>query len=196
MTTNAKRSKRDEWKKYVRDMGEGVKLEAEIGPCVFVYQGYPLQLTVTLQRHPAESLGVAYATDRTKTADTYTDTSVKNLLATVRISPCPRCSMPAFDPAAIQTNRGGLCEKCFLADLEAEWAEEQEVKNRIIASRDRRMKKKGMAVRVSVWVHPKDGGDDYQLDWYLIAHPTSKQVGAMLRKEGSSCLDDYKIIVL
>ena len=196
MTTKEKHSTRDKWKKYVRDLGDSVKLEAEIGPCVFMYPGYPLQITLTLQRQPGECLGQAYAVDRSKTAATYTDASVKRLLATVRISPCLRCSTPAFDPATIETNRGGLCESCFLAAMRAEWAEEEEAEKRKIANRDRRMKQKGMAIRLTAWVHPKDGGDDYQVDWYLNAPPTRKQAANLLRDQGSSCLSDYKITIL
>ncbi len=196
MTVKAKDSPRDKWKKYVRDLGDSVKLEAEVGPCVFMYPGYPLQITVTLRRHPDECLGVAYATDRTKNGDTYSEANVESLLATVQITPCPRCSTPAFDPATIETNRGGLCESCFLAALKAEWAEQEEAERRKIANRDRRMKKKGMAIRLTAWVHPQDGGDDYQVHWYLNAHPTPEQAADLLRDKGSSCLYDYKITLL
>ena len=58
MTKKATHTTKDRWKKYVRDLGNGVKLEAEVGPCVFMYQGYPLQITVTLHRHAGECLGV------------------------------------------------------------------------------------------------------------------------------------------
>jgi hypothetical protein len=196
MTKNTNHITRDKWKTYVRDLGDGVKLEAEVSPCVFMYPGYPLQITVTLHRRPDERLGKAHAVDRTETADTYTHASVERLLATVRTSPCPRCLTPAFNPATIETNRGGHCEACFLAALEAEWAEEEKTQQRKIASRDRRMKRKGMAARVTAWVHPQDGGDDYQVDWYLSAPPTPKQVGDMLSKQGSCRLDDYQIIIL
>jgi len=196
MTKNAKHTSRHKRKTYVRDLDDGVKLEAEVSPCVFMYPSYPLQITVTLHRHASECLGEARAVDRTKTAATYTDVTVKRLLAAVRTSPCPRCSTPAFDPATIQTNRGGLCEGCFLATLEAEWAEEQDAEKRKIANRDRRMKRQGMSVRVSAWMHPQDGGDDYQVDWYFNAQPTPEQAAHMLRDQGSNRKYDYQIIVL
>jgi hypothetical protein len=196
MTKSTQHTTTDKWKKHVRDLGDGVKLEAEIAPCVFMYPAYPLQITVTLHRHPGEYLGQAHACDRTKTADTYTDASVERLLASVRISPCPRCSAPAFDPATIETNRGGLCEACFLGDLKAEWAEEEEAEQRKIADRDRRMKRKGMAVRVTAWIHSADGGDDYQVDWYFRACPTPRRLRTLLLKERSAITDDYCIITL
>src|SRR5262245_1602072 len=116
-----KATARDKRRTYSRDLGERMRLEAEVGPCVFMHRGYPLQITVTLHRQPDVCLGTAYAVDSTKTADTFTVTSVKRLLARVRICPCLRCSTPAFDPITVQTNRGGLCEPCFVAMLEAEW---------------------------------------------------------------------------
>jgi len=189
-TSTAKR------KTYVRDMGDGIRLEAEVSPCVFMYAGYPLQIQVTLHRHAGECLGDALAVDRTKTASTYKRTDVERLLRAVRIAPCPRCSSPAFDPATVETNRTGLCEVCFMGDLKSKYAANEEAEQRKIAARDRRMKRKGMVVRISGWVHPQGGGDDYQVDWYLNAAPTPDQVRKLLSEQGSSVLDDYQIIEL
>jgi hypothetical protein len=181
---------------FVRDLGDGLKLDAEISPCVFMYPPYPLQITVKLHRHPAEWLGQAYAVDRAKTAATYTNADVERLLAGIRTRPCRRCSTPAFDPATVDTNRGGLCEACFLSDLDAEFAKAEAAERKQLTACDRRMKRKGMVVRVSAWVHPQGGGDDYQVDWYVNALPSAKQVRAVLRQQRSSRVDDYDIITL
>jgi hypothetical protein len=196
MTNGRKHNQNDKGRAYVRDLGDGVKLRAEVSPCVFMYPSYPLQVSVTLHRRPGESLGKAYAVDRTKTAVTYSDADVKRLLAGIGTGRCSRCSTPAFDPATVETNRSGLCEACFVSKLESEFAASEEAEQQAIAASDRRMKQEGMVVRVSGWVHPQGGGDDYQVDWYLDAHPTPEQVGLVLRKRGSSRLDDYQIITL
>ena len=180
-------------KTYTRDLGSGTRLQAAVSPCVFTCPGYPLQLRVELYCSDVW-MGDVRAVDRALTADTYTDEAVERLLATIGITPCSRCSAPAFDPATVETNRNGVCEGCFLSDLNAEFAAAEEAEQRKLAARDRRMKRKGMVVRVTAWVHPQ--GDDYQVDWYLAAHPTPEQVADMLRAEGSSCLDDYQITVL
>ncbi len=57
------------------------------------------------------------------------------------------------------------------------------------------MKRKGMAVRVSAWVH-SDSGDDYPVEWYFPDRPTRARIRRLLREEGSSQLDDYDIVIL
>lgn len=184
------------YKTYQRALDGGLMLSGEVSPCVFIYHPYPLQVTVSLRRHTGESLGVAYTVDRTKNAKTYTEADVERLLASVQVIACRRCTNPAFDPRTIETNRAGLCESCFVADLNAELAKAQESERREIQARDQRMKKQGMAVRVSAWVHPSSGGDDYQIDCYLEVRPSPGKIREMLRDEGSSVLDDYQIVNL
>lgn len=183
-------------KTYHRDLDGELKMSGAVSPCVFMYHPYPLQVEVTLRRHAGESFGVAYAVDRTKNAETYTDADVERLLASVRVTACRRCTNPAFDPRTVETNRAGLCESCFLDELNAEFTKAEESERRELLTRDQRMKEQGMAVRVSAWIHPKTGGDDYQIDWYLEAPPAPQKIRGMLRDEGSSVLDDYQIVNL
>src|SRR5262249_40513510 len=149
-------------KNFVRDMGNRVKLKAEISPCVFREPSYPLQIRVSLHRFGGERLGDAYALDHTKTAANYTKAGVEQLLAAVRIQRCVHCAKPAFDPTTVQTNRGGLCEPCFLAKLKEEYAGSLEAERQQLAAADHRMKQSGMKVRVTAWIHP-EAGDDYQI---------------------------------
>jgi hypothetical protein len=185
-----------EVRKYVRELDDGGNLEAEICPCVFMYSRYPLQIEVTLRRHDGESLGVGYAVDRTKSAETATPEDVRRLLAGIRTTPCPRCLTPAFDPDTVETNRCGLCEACFGSDLKSLFAAIEEAERHEIAVRDHRMKQKGMNVRVTAWVHPDGVGDDYQVDWYFAKPPTMEHIGKLLRAKGSAITDDYRIICL
>jgi hypothetical protein len=182
-------------KTYVRDLPGGVSLEGHVSPCVFMDPGYPLQVQVTL-KHSGKVLGVAYALNRTKEAHTYRDADVEALLAGIRLASCHRCAAPAFDTATVETNRSGLCESCFLGDLEAELTDAEEAEQREIAARDEEMKKAGMKFRVSAWIHPEEGGDDCFVDWYLAAQPTPEQVRGFLLERHSSVLDDYEIITL
>jgi hypothetical protein len=183
-------------KPYARPLAGALKLHGEISPCVFMYPGYPLQFTVTLRRSSGEWLGLAYSVDRSKTADTATEPDVKRLLAAVRITRCRRCAAPAFDSQTVDTNRGGLCESCFIHDLEVDWARAEEAERQELAEADRRLKAAGMAFRVSAWVHPEDRGDDDLVHWYFAARPTRKQIRTLLREAGSSVLDDYQVITL
>ena len=181
---------------YVRDLGGGVSLEGEVSPCVFMYHHYPLQVTVTLRRHSGESLGVAYSADRSLTAETATDADVSRVLSAIQSTSCSRCSEPAFDPTTVKTNRGGLCESCFVGDWNTELANFAEAEKRGLANRDRRMKAKGMKVRVSAWIHPVVSGDDYEAHWYFADRPPPARIEKLLREEGSANSGDYQIINL
>jgi hypothetical protein len=195
MTNSTKRTYTRNRKPCVRKLENGLTLRAEVSPCVFMYSGYPLQIQVTLHRRDSESLGEAYLTDSTKTATTYSDADVRRLLRRVCVTTCSRCSTPAFDLATIKTNRRGLCEPCFTKDIQTEWAAMEKVEREKTLARDRRMKQKGMVVRVNAWVHPEDG-DDYEVEWYLNRHPIAEEVALLLLNEGSTCLHDYAIAAL
>lgn len=182
-------------KTHVRQLGGGVRLEARVSPCVFMYPGYPLQLTVTLHGTVGKNLGTVYPIDRTKCSADFGDADVTQLLASVQIQPCNRCFAPAFDPRTVETNRGGLCEPCFLADLRTELAQYEEAEQQAIAAQDDRMKRLGMLVRISAWIHPDDG-DDRPLDVYLPYRPTAAQVRDLLCEAGSVVSEDFEVIDL
>lgn len=196
MTNKVKRDRSRDQKTYARKLEDGLSLRAQVFPCVFMYSGYPLQIQILLRRDDRESLGEGFLSDSKRTAATYSDSDVRRLLGRVRVLPCSRCSNPAFDPSTIQTNRGGLCEPCFMSDIKTECAAIDALQRQETAARDRVMKRKGMVVRVSAWVHPNRGGDDYEVEWYFDRRPTTGEVASLLRNEGSSCLHDYAIIAL
>lgn len=178
-------------KPYGRKLKDGTSLAGEVSPCVFMYPGYPLQVQVTLIGKASENLGNAIIANRRLSANTATEADVRDLMANVRTRPCGRCGTSAFDPTTVETNRNGLCEGCFLGDLEAKWAKEAEAECR----HRQAMKAKGMSFQAIAWVHPNDG-DDYQVDWFFPARPTAPEIRVLLRKEGSTILDDFEIIAL
>ena len=183
-------------KSYVRELDGAMQLQARISPCVFMYKNYALQVEVTLLRDDGTSLGSATAQNPDKTAQTATDADVCRILDAVRIVACHRCSAPAFDPSTIQTNRAGICESCFLDDLRQKSAKAQDAERKEIAARDRARKRSGDNVRISAWVHPANGGDDYQVDWYCKSYPSPAQVRGLLLEMNSRVCDDYQIINL
>lgn len=182
-------------KLHRRKLPNGAVLDGEVSPCVLMYPGYPLQVTVTLKSGDGLTGGTVHPVNKTLNAYTATDDDVKELLNTVRVVSCKRCASPAFDPESVETNRNGLCEACFTADLQVELDRELEIERLQLIERDLRMKAKGMLCRVTAWIHPADGDDD-QVDWYFPVRPTTKQIRALLRKEGSEILDDFEIIRL
>jgi len=192
MTKTAK-SRLTRGETYTRDLDGGISLQGEVSPCVFMYPGYPLQISLILDA--GDSRATAHATNRGLTATTAGEKDVRRLLARVRIKPCRRCSTPTFDPATVETNRAGLCDGCFLGDLKAKIAKETESQSLRLADRDRQMKASGHKFRLTAWIHP-EAGDDYQADWYFTDRPAKARIRAFLREEGSSVLDDFQVIAL
>ncbi len=173
---------------YVRELTEGLSLTAEVSLCVFMFPGYPLQLKVILNRQDGTPGGDAFAVNRNRSIMNATSADVVRLLNAVAIQPCSRCSAPAFDPATIETNRGGLCESCFLQDLNQRLDAEMEQKRRQIARRDRQMKSRGMKYRIAAWI--RRGECDYDKEeWYVTSAPSRKSTAARVRREGSTLVD-------
>jgi len=160
-----------------------------------MYEGYPLQLTVRLSKDSPGDLGTAYLCDRTKNGSTFSEADFQSLADQIRTSPCSGCGNCAFDTWTVETNRFGLCESCFDADLYVE-IESEEAANRMkLAEQDLRMREDGMAYRVSAWIHPGDA-DDYEVDWYFPTLPTEGRIWQLIRDEGSEVQDDYRIVEL
>ncbi len=195
MTKNSKHRRIESSKIYSLNLPDGNSLEATVSPCVFMIKGYPLQVQATLQLKDGSSGGSVFLVNRTLTAATATQADVINLLPTVGIKPCSRCSTPAFDPHTVETNREGLCESCFMSDLNREFAEILKKESQRLAKQDRKMKRRGMKYRVTAWIHP-DEGDDYDADYYFPDRPSERQVSSILKRKGSTVLNDFQIVEL
>lgn len=167
-------------------------LSVSISPCTWMYPGYGFQIQVRLE----ETGGVAYLIKKGLSFEDATEADIDALLAPVKIVRCPRCKSPAFDPATIETNRGGECEKCFLGDLNKEY--EAALKKEAAAQKkvDAKMKANGMTHRVDAWIHPAGGGDDRRVSLYCSAAPTKALIKKELKKAGSGVFDDYTITKL
>ena len=96
-------------------------------------------------------------------------------------------------PATVETNRGGLCEACFLDDLNAELAEAQKRERAADARKDKAMRKKGYAWKVVAWIHP-GAGDDRQLIVYCKGDkPSDSEISDRLKRSGSRILTDFSV---
>lgn len=172
---------------YQRMVGDA-RLEGRIAPCCWMYPNLKsthTQLMVTLGESIPATLYVEIGVDEVTPAD------LVAALDAVEPIPCSRCGAPAFNPETIETNRGGLCEDCFMADLDKEVAEITKKENDKIAKNDRRMLKRGFTHRVTAWVHA--GGDDYPMDIYYAAAPTPDEIVKELKRKRSRVLDDYTV---
>ena len=59
---------------------------------------------------------------------------------------------------------------------------------------DRKMIAQGFVWKASLWIHPKQGGDDYQKDIYFQRQPTNREIKGKLRN--SAIKDNYRVLKL
>lgn len=123
-----------------------------------------------------------------------TEATCLALIEKVRTIPCSSCKRPAFDPSTVDTNRGGKCEECFLAE---------EVKSTKVIMSDFResqrqvdfeMKKVGFTHRVAAWKDSTDGSGFEGIDIYMV-NPTSNDVQSKLALE-NAYPEDFLIVIL
>ncbi|MEA8592209.1 hypothetical protein PZT57_26545 [Pseudomonas aeruginosa] len=172
------------------DLGE-IVLTAEISPCVWMYNS-DFQLTIRL---PGDGGDVISVMPGVKLKEA-TSAHVNKLLHSVQIKPCSceGCSKPAFDPAVCRTNRDGKCETCWMAEWRAGWEAEQAEEDARVKQERQDAKAKGFTHAIDMVVHPEHG-DDIFLSYY-VKDATPEMAVQLLRKEGSTVLDDYRIEVL
>ncbi|POA78654.1 hypothetical protein [Pseudomonas sp. DP16D-R1] len=166
-----------------------VELTAEISPCVFMYPGYGLQLTVKLPNG-----GNTIVSRKDIPIETATEQDCQALMETVKVLPCKTCQKPAFDPSTCRTNRDGECESCFMAKLNAEFEKDMKKEDDKLKRDDAKYKARGYTHRVHAWIHPPSGSD-YELMMWMI-NPTPEQITAELKKKKSADTTDYKLIEL
>jgi len=124
-----------------------------------------------------------------------TEADVAAMLAKVRLIPCKVCGTKTFDPATVETNRDGKCEKCFLAELDASLKAHQAKQAERDAKKDRQMRKKGFTHKVVAWVHPA-AGDDYQIVAYFGLEPTEAEIKGLIKGKRGAQLGQYAVTKL
>lgn len=174
--------------KLTKQIGSAT-LEAEMSPCVWMNNGYPLQLTVKL-----ENGGHLIVSDPTSnvTYQTATESAMRALLDLVKVCECQRCNAPAFAPSNERPTRDGLCEKCFMGDLRKDLDAKQAKEEAAAEKRFAKAKKDGFTHVVIAWVHPT-AGDDRCVEINCRGEPTKRQIRAELKKLGSEVLDDFTV---
>lgn len=163
----------------------GVPLHVEVSPCSWAYPHYGLQISVRMkddhQIFLNKKIDFALATQK----------DVDELVSTISFQKCTQCDEMTFDPATAKTNRNGLCNKCFAADLDLKFAEEIAKEAELESS----MKKEGFTHKTLMWVHKKKG-DDRQVILYSKGEPTALEIKEELKRLRSIVLDDYQTFKL
>lgn len=167
----------------------GSKLSLQVSPCCWMHRNYGLQVQVVL-----DGGGSVYLHDKELLFENATLADLERMFDKVKLIPCKTCGKPAFDPGSVDTNRGGECEQCFMAALNADLEKAQKKEQRRMERLDAKRKQEGYTHRVDAWIHA--GGDDKQIAYYVKGKPTKKQIHDLLRKEKSRELNDYTVITL
>jgi hypothetical protein len=172
------------------ELGE-VILSAEVSPCVWMYNT-AFQLSIQL---PGRGGHIISQLKGIKLADTTQD-HVDELLGAVQIKPCvcEECNNPAFDPSVCDTNRAGKCESCFMAELNAEWEQEEKKEQERLKKQREKAKAQGFTHVIDLVVHPKHGDDRFLS--YFVKDATPEMAVGLLKKHRSMVLDDYRIDLL
>ncbi|MDK9702470.1 MAG: hypothetical protein OEL20_04970 [Sulfuritalea sp.] len=169
---------------------DGHKLSLEVSPCSWLYPGYGLQVQITLHGGG----GHAYIHNKELHFEKATMADLERMFDQVKLVPCKKCGKPAFDPATVDTNRAGECEECFMDRLNAELKKAQEKEDRRMRRLDATHRAQGYTHRIDAWIH--GGGDDRQVSFYSKGKLTTKEVKALIRKQGSMKDDDFTIVTL
>ena len=167
----------------------GARLSASVSPCVWMYNS-TFQITVTLVEG-----GTTFVTDNDLEFANATEADVQRLLDRVKVKKCSTrgCRHPAFDPAAMSTNRGGKCEQCFIKKLDSDLVKAQVAEQRKLAQMDRMYRARGFTHRVEAWLHA-EGGDKQLSIW--LANPTEDNIHNELERAGADANQGYTLHAL
>lgn len=163
----------------------GVKLKAEIAMCSWNH-GSGVTLIVTF----AEGYGgKVHVRDDQLAVEIATEADYQQMLDTVQICPCSKCTRPAFQGHREEDQ----CERCFLSVLDAELKKGQDAEAKKLAKMDAEQKALGYTHRVEAVLH-LEGGDKMVSFWMV--RPTPKQIKAEIKRHGTLCKPDYNLIKL
>lgn len=84
------------------------------------------------------------------------------------------------------------CTECLSKSIQQLCKKERKKIERV----DQREKMKGFLYKAEIWIHPEQGGDDYQIDVYYKYKPTKAEVSRTAKSKGSCVLNDFHIAKL
>lgn len=168
---------------------EGSELSLEVWPCSWMYPGSGLHVRIDMKDGGSATIRAEDTSFETATMD-----DLNRLFDQVKLVKCKCCGKPAFDPATCSTNREGKCEACFMAALNAKFEADRKKEAEKLAKLDAKYKAQGYTHRVNAWVHPKAGGDDYQVQLWTIGSPKPEEIKAILKRRKSQIDNDYTVV--
>ncbi len=177
-------------------------LTAEVSPCSWTCP-IGMQISVTMSGAQEgdsvlaeESGGRALVCNRDgKSITAASEEDFDALCAQVRLAPCTVCHAPAFDPASVNTSRGGKCEQCYLAELDLQASAEDQMEQSGEASEVAAAVSDGFTHRVVGRVHLESGCDQRMVLYYRHA-PAICEVEKELSARGSTVFNDFIVTVI
>lgn len=168
----------------------GHKMDVDVALCCYDYGITPIRLSFKLDS--GKAWGCVDGEDRITLLNA-TRADVQRILDSGLVDKtCERCKV-AF-VAEPKSNRRDKCETCWLEDFDKECKAMEEADRKALERQDRKMLAKGMAYRVSAWIHA--GGDDKLVDYYYSVKPTAEEIQKSLRRARSRVVDDYTVVDL
>lgn len=165
---------------------KGEQVFFSVSPCSWMKQGYGLQVQISMKEH-AVNAESEFILDKSIEA---TDKSKQELDAAAKVM----VEKWLGDNGTALLHEHVAKWKAVKAEFDAEFAEEDA---RFAAQQkkdDKKHKAKGYTHRVDAWIHPAQGGDDYQTTTYFVGEPKKADIAGLLRS--SEVKDDYSVTEL
>jgi hypothetical protein len=176
-------------RKGIKMVIDGVECNVEISPCCFMHNGYPIQVKVTIAAH--RQTGGIFLRKKGVTVQTAAENDVAELLDQVKIGKCSCCNGPRLIDVE-QTNRGQLCENCFMAELDAECDKDRQREAQQFAKECAKQKAAGFTHHITFSVY--DGGSDRVYTMFTTG--SEESVKKMIAKKYRGQIDFGKFVQL
>ncbi|TSK07803.1 MAG: hypothetical protein FPO08_00370 [Geobacter sp.] len=172
----------------------GFEIEVQIAPCCWMYNS-PFQLCATLKATGQNGNLFVHNTGKDLSFEDATEADVDRMVQELVFiaQPCS-CGNPRMLVKGNTTNRGDLCEKCFIDKLNTELEKDREKEKKRVAKVDAQKAIEGFTHKMIAWIHPKAGGSDYMVDVYFMGEPKEEDILRQLK--GSAVKNDYRIEIL
>lgn len=166
----------------------GFAVDVETSPCCFMYEGYGLQVKVTMPDGRSEFYCHTRAVDPRKA----TRADVQSLIEGQSERATCSCAAP-FLRGVRNTDRRAythLCQPCRLARIQAEYEAEVEKEEQEEKKRDAEKKAEGYTCKVVAWLHPA-AGEDREVVVYFDGNPSKQDIVKHLKMRGCQRGDDF-----
>jgi hypothetical protein len=164
----------------------GEQVFFSVSPCSWMYKHYGLQVKISLKEH-AVNAECEFILDKGIDA---TDKPKQELDDAAKVM----VEKWLGENGTTLLHEHVAKWKAAKAKFDAEFAEEDARFAEQQKKDDKKHKAKGYTHRVDAWIHPTQGGDDYQTTTYFVGEPKKADIARLLRS--SEVKNDYSVTAL